>query len=80
MQNKIVKMITLEQIDKSRVPQHVAIIMDGNGRWAMKQQHERLFGHRNAFTAVRQAVEAAVQMGTPSAPRTGTGRRRKLTA
>ncbi len=56
-------MITLEQIDKSRVPQHVAIIMDGNGRWAMKQQHERLFGHRNAFTAVRQAVEAAVQMG-----------------
>ena len=56
-------MTTLEQIDKSRVPQHVAIIMDGNGRWAMKQQHERLFGHQNAFTAVRQAVEAAVQTG-----------------
>ena len=56
-------MATIEQIDKSRVPQHVAIIMDGNGRWAMKQQHERLFGHQNAFTAVRQAVEAAVQLG-----------------
>ena len=56
-------MTTLEQIDKSRVPQHVAIIMDGNGRWAMKQQHERIFGHQNAFTAVRQAVEAAVQTG-----------------
>ncbi len=56
-------MITLEQIDKERVPQHVAIIMDGNGRWAMKQQHERLFGHQSAFTAVRQAVEAAVQTG-----------------
>lgn len=56
-------MTTLEEIDKERVPQHVAIIMDGNGRWAMKQQHERLFGHRNAFTAVRQAVEAAVHTG-----------------
>lgn len=56
-------MITLDQIDKSRVPQHVAIIMDGNGRWAMKQQHERLFGHQNAFTAVRQAVEAAAHVG-----------------
>ena len=56
-------MTTLEQIDQSRVPQHVAIIMDGNGRWAMKQQHERIFGHQNAMTAVRQAVEAAVQLG-----------------
>jgi undecaprenyl diphosphate synthase len=56
-------MTTIDQIDKSRVPQHVAIIMDGNGRWAMKQQHERIFGHRNAFTAVRQAVEAAVMTG-----------------
>lgn len=56
-------MVTIEQIDKSRVPQHVAIIMDGNGRWAMRQQHERIFGHRNAMTAVRQAVEAAVQLG-----------------
>ena len=56
-------MTTIEQIDRSRVPQHVAIIMDGNGRWAMRQKHERIFGHRNAMTAVRQAVEAAVQLG-----------------
>ena len=56
-------MTTLEQIDRSRVPQHVALIMDGNGRWAMKQKHERLFGHQSAITAVRQAVEAAVQLG-----------------
>ncbi len=56
-------MTTLDQIDKTRVPQHVAIIMDGNGRWAMKQHQERLFGHHNGLTAVRQAVEAAVQMG-----------------
>lgn len=45
------------------IPKSIAIIMDGNGRWAMKQQHERIFGHQNAFTAVRQAVEAAVQTG-----------------
>lgn len=53
----------LEDIDKSRVPQHVAIIMDGNGRWAQKQAHKRIFGHQNAMTAVRQAVEAAVASG-----------------
>ena len=56
-------MITLDQIDKNRVPRHVAIIMDGNGRWAMQRHHERIFGHQNAMTAVRQAVEAAVQLG-----------------
>ena len=55
-------MATIEQIDRSRVPQHVAIIMDGNGRWAMRQQHQRLFGHQNAMDAVRAAVEAAVAL------------------
>ncbi len=53
----------LEDIDKTRVPQHVAIIMDGNGRWAQRQSHKRLFGHQNAMTAVRSAVEAAVASG-----------------
>lgn len=53
----------LEDLDKSRIPQHVAIIMDGNGRWAQKQQKMRIFGHQNAFTAVRQTVEAAVESG-----------------
>ena len=53
----------LEDIDKSRVPKHVAIIMDGNGRWAQRQKHQRLFGHQHAMTAVRQAVEAAVASG-----------------
>ena len=56
-------MVTIDQIDRSRIPQHVAIIMDGNGRWAMRQQHERIFGHQSAMTAVRQAVEAGVQLG-----------------
>ena len=41
----------------------MAIIMDGNGRWAMKQQQERIYGHQNAFTAVRQTVEGGVKMG-----------------
>ena len=53
----------LEDIDKSCVPAHVAIIMDGNGRWAQKQKMQRIMGHRNAMTAVRQAVEAAVACG-----------------
>ena len=52
-----------DQIDPTRVPQHVAIIMDGNGRWAMRQQHERIFGHRHAVEAVRAAVEASHILG-----------------
>lgn len=55
-------MNTLNDIDLSRVPQHVAIIMDGNGRWAQKQAQRRLFGHQHAITAVRESVEAAVDM------------------
>ena len=53
----------LEDLDKTRIPQHVAIIMDGNGRWAQRQAHQRIFGHQNAMTAVHQAVEAAVACG-----------------
>jgi undecaprenyl diphosphate synthase len=56
-------MATIEEIDRTRVPQHVAIIMDGNGRWALKQQHERIFGHHNGLTAVRKAVEGGVRLG-----------------
>ncbi len=55
-------MKTIDDIDKSRVPQHVAIIMDGNGRWAQKQSEVRLFGHQHAFQAVRDAVEAAASI------------------
>lgn len=56
-------MATIEQIDRNRVPRHVAIIMDGNGRWAIQRKHERLFGHQSAMDAVRAAVEAAVALG-----------------
>jgi len=55
-------MKTIEDIDLSRVPRHVAIIMDGNGRWAQKQSKIRLFGHQNAIQAVRDAVEAAARL------------------
>ena len=42
-----------EQIDKTRVPQHIAIIMDGNGRWAKQQGEERLYGHTIGVESVR---------------------------
>ena len=51
-------------IDLQRVPKHVAIIMDGNGRWAKSKGMGRVFGHRIALTAVRQSIEAAAEIGT----------------
>jgi undecaprenyl diphosphate synthase len=52
-----------DQIDRSRLPRHVALIMDGNGRWAQKKGGERLFGHRNGVESVRRVVEAAGELG-----------------
>ena len=46
-----------------RLPRHVAVIMDGNGRWAKKKGNPRIYGHRNAITAVRETVEAAGELG-----------------
>ena len=54
---------TRHGIALDNVPQHVAVIMDGNGRWAQRQAERRLFGHQHAIEAVRQTVEAAVEMG-----------------
>ncbi|QOD60511.1 isoprenyl transferase [Polaribacter haliotis] len=51
------------RINLQRVPKHVAIIMDGNGRWAKGQGMNRIFGHRNALTAVRESVKGASQIG-----------------
>jgi undecaprenyl diphosphate synthase len=51
------------QINLQRVPKHVAIIMDGNGRWAKGKGMSRIFGHRNALTAVRETIEAAAKIG-----------------
>jgi undecaprenyl diphosphate synthase len=52
-----------EKIDKSRLPQHIAIIMDGNGRWANKKGNLRIFGHQNGVKAVRETVESAAELG-----------------
>ncbi|WP_448517949.1 isoprenyl transferase [Rhodoflexus sp.] len=52
-----------EKIDLSRVPQHVAVIMDGNGRWAKKRGAARIFGHRNAVKAVQEISEASAELG-----------------
>ncbi len=56
-------MSLLEQIDKDRLPQHLAIIMDGNGRWAKEKGKLRVFGHQNGVLAVRDTVEGAVELG-----------------
>lgn len=52
-----------DTIDKTRLPQHVAIIMDGNGRWAKERGQLRVFGHKNGVKAVRDTVEGAVEIG-----------------
>lgn len=53
------------KIDSSNIPQHVAIIMDGNGRWAKKKGMLRTFGHKNAIKAVRSAIEGCDDLGIP---------------
>ncbi|MGM0612003.1 MAG: isoprenyl transferase [Bacteroidota bacterium] len=52
-----------EKIDNEHLPKHIAIIMDGNGRWARKHDKPRVFGHQNGVTAVRNAAEAAAELG-----------------
>ena len=56
-------MITKEQIDPAKLPSHIAVIMDGNGRWAKQQGKIRTFGHQHGVTAVRDTVEAAAELG-----------------
>lgn len=53
----------VEQIDRTNVPQHIAIIMDGNGRWAQLRGLERSQGHQAGAAAVRQLVENALKLG-----------------
>ncbi len=52
-----------EKINKDRLPRHIAIIMDGNGRWAELRGNKRVFGHKNAVAAVRDTVEASAELG-----------------
>ena len=53
----------IEQIDKTRIPQHVAIIMDGNGRWAKQRGEERTYGHRAGAETVQSITEDAARLG-----------------
>lgn len=50
-------------INPENIPQHVAVIMDGNGRWAKQRKQPRIFGHKSAITSVRETVEAAAELG-----------------
>ncbi|PIF05252.1 MAG: isoprenyl transferase [Draconibacterium sp.] len=52
-----------DKLDKSRIPEHVAIIMDGNGRWAEKHGKARIFGHESGVESVRSVVEGAGEIG-----------------
>lgn len=51
------------KIDFERLPDHIAIIMDGNGRWAVRHGKERIFGHRQGVEALRAIIEAAAELG-----------------
>ena len=53
----------LSKIDKAKLPVHIAIIMDGNGRWAEEQGQDRLFGHYNGVKSVREIVEGCAELG-----------------
>src|SRR5262249_39424039 len=55
----------LPQIDRTALPAHIAIIMDGNGRWARKRGLPRVAGHRAGINAVREAVEGSAELGIP---------------
>ncbi|HHT22906.1 MAG TPA: isoprenyl transferase [Bacteroidales bacterium] len=52
-----------DQVDRERLPKHVAIIMDGNGRWAQERGQERIYGHQNGVVSVRECTEAAAEIG-----------------
>src|SRR5258706_6703061 len=53
----------LEKIDKKNLPSHIAIIMDGNGRWAKEKGEDRLFGHFHGVESVRNIVEGCAELG-----------------
>ena len=52
-----------DRINQGNLPRHIAVIMDGNGRWAKKRGAMRVFGHKNAIKAVRETVEGCAELG-----------------
>ncbi|HLO56434.1 MAG TPA: isoprenyl transferase [Saprospiraceae bacterium] len=55
--------INKDKINLEKLPNHIAVIMDGNGRWAKTQGKPRVFGHKNGVTSVREVTEAAAELG-----------------
>ena len=53
----------MQQIDRERLPKHIAIIMDGNGRWAKERGKQRIFGHQSAIQSVREVSEGCAELG-----------------
>lgn len=58
-------MTHIERIDRNKLPQHIAIIMDGNGRWAKEKGKLRVFGHKKGVESVRDILEGAIDIGVP---------------
>jgi undecaprenyl diphosphate synthase len=56
----------LEQLDRTRFPRHIAIIMDGNGRWAQRRHLPRIAGHRAGVSSARQVIESCAKLGIPA--------------
>ena len=59
---RVIMEVLLQKIDKDRLPVHIAIIMDGNGRWAKEQGQDRLFGHYQGVESVRNIVEGCAEL------------------
>ena len=55
--------MTFANLDLDNLPQHIAIIMDGNRRWAKQKMFAKIQGHRNAVRSVRAVVETSVELG-----------------
>lgn len=56
-------MSLIEKLNKNKLPRHIAIIMDGNGRWAKEKGHDRLYGHYHGVESVRNIVEGCAELG-----------------
>ena len=65
MKSEVFEARLLAQINPDRLPSHVAVIMDGNGRWAKKRRLPRIAGHRAGMRAVRRIIEASARLGIP---------------
>jgi undecaprenyl diphosphate synthase len=56
----------LLELDADRLPQHIAVIMDGNGRWAQRRHLPRVAGHRAGVQSARTAIETCARLGIPA--------------